>query len=135
MTRSALSRRPEFGFLSLIPEARRLDASEFVEAFLNTARDAHDHARHSRIAMLDAVWFEHQGLTSRAVALRAASQADHQRACESLARLASICREVVRWAAVDWAPTPDVVGSGLTEDELYTLCGVYGPVALDGEVR
>ena len=126
MRRTALKRPEEAGFLSLIPAPEPQDALTFVETIKAIARDAHGHAHHSRTLALDAVWFEHQGIPDRARQLRAASQADHLRACARLHRLARVCRDLVQWAAVDWMPTFDVQGSGLTGDELNLLCAVFG---------
>jgi hypothetical protein len=126
MKRSALKRPTDQGFLSLIPDPEHADASGFIEELLSRARDAHDHAHHARTLMLEAVWFEHQGFQERARALRSASQCDHHRACSALFDLAMIARDLVRWSSVDWLPTVDVVGSGLTDDELNALCAVYG---------
>ena len=123
---TALGRRSAEGFLSLIPVAEPTNPIGMIEAISAIARDARLQAIDSRNAAMEAVWFEHQEMPGRAKQPRVLSAITHRAAARQLHALAVKVRELLEWAALDWLPTVDVAGSGLTEDELAVLCSVMG---------
>lgn len=132
--RSALQRKNGHGFLSLIPAPEPSTPDPFLDAIAKLAADARIEALDARRLALDAVWFDHHGHVDRAATERSRSEVAHRAACAHLAALSGKVRALVMWACLDWRPSVDVAGSGLTRAELAVLCGVTGEGTPEEEV-
>jgi len=119
-------RRPVNGFLALLPSEAGADAqaiSREFEAYYCQARGFFQHSRALELAACD---YERMKRPDLATTARTQSSVDHRMACQKLLEAARCARRLLRWSALDWRPTVDVVGSGLSAEEILELCAVMG---------
>lgn len=126
MKHRALRRPPGNGFLSLIPQAAQFDFSTLVKDVTRLAHLAGGDARAARDHALRAVWWHEHGCCQKEAESRACSDVNHRACARELVELCDAMRRLLRWAALDWRPTMDVVGSGLSQPELACLTSMMG---------
>lgn len=126
MTSFAHKRSTSQGFLQLMPQREPADPQRMMAELDELARQARGEALDAAALAWQAAVLEEQGAKTAPRYLRQRSTIAHRAAVAKLHALALKARALVQWAAVDWLPTTDVVGSGLVAEELYQLSSVYG---------
>jgi hypothetical protein len=125
--RNARRERPaQSGFIALIPDEAKESIGEIVSKFSESLKAARVAALNARTLALEAKELHDQGTLLRAKMLREQSAADHRRSCDHLADAAHQVKRAMRCAALDWRPSLDCQGTGLTVTELVDVCGAFG---------
>lgn len=125
--RNARRDRPaQSGFIALIPDEAKESIGEIVSKFSESLKAARVAALNARTLAIEAKELHDRGTLLRAKMLREQSGADHRLACDHLADAAYQVRRAMRVAALDWRPSDNCAGTGLTDQELDDVCAAFG---------